>query len=186
MNLIKGLILISRFDYLEKNAGHNAIKKFLKRIKVELEDYARQPVIGSNSYPQDSIAKIDNILLEDYFNNNLEEFRRLGEWNASNFLDRFFSMYLDEQKPIEFINQYARLRPYLVGIGEMSVSLVNDKSILIRIEYLQSIPRSICLSEQGFIVQALKLCGLSNIEIKEKSCAGNEDNYVCEYKIIFA
>ena len=76
MTLIKGFVLMSRFDYLEKNAGKDAIKKFLTRIKQKLEDYARQPVIGSNNYPQSSIAKIDNILLEDYFGNDLEEFRK--------------------------------------------------------------------------------------------------------------
>ena len=185
MTLIKGFVLMSRFDYLEKNAGKDAIKKFLTRIKLELEDYARQPVIGSNNYPQSSIEKIDKILLEDYFSNNLEEFRQLGNWYADHFMNHYFSMYLEEQSPIEFIYQYARLRPFILGTGNMSVTALNNKSLSIKIEYQQNIPRSVCISEQGFLVRALELCGLNQIDIREDSCAVNDDNYICKYQLTY-
>jgi hypothetical protein len=35
MTLIKGFILMGRFDYLEKKARQKAVKKLINRIKLE-------------------------------------------------------------------------------------------------------------------------------------------------------
>ena len=74
----------------------------------------------------------------------MEEFRRLGEWGASVFMDRFFSLYLEQKQPVEFIYQYARVRPYLVGIGQMIIKQMAKDTILVKVEYGQNISRTIC------------------------------------------
>ena len=150
MSTVKGLVLISRFEYIEINIGKSQLKALLKEISTQTENYTKQPIVGSNNYPENTITKIDQLILNSYFNNNVELFRSLGEWNADNFMHRFFNLYLDEQLPVEFVFQYARLRSYLIGSGEMRVLGDEKNNLDIIIDYGQPIPRSVCLSEQGF------------------------------------
>jgi len=185
MTQIKGHVLLSRFDYLEHKMGEKILKEFLKRISGEDQNFARQPVDGANYYAEHILAKIDDILIEDYFNKDLEEFRRLGEWNANNFMNRYFSLYIDEKKPFEFLEQYSRLRSVLIGSGEMTVVLKNENTIKIVINYEQNIPKSVCLSEQGFIRGGLALCGAHDVVIEEEMCAASSDSFACKFKVKF-
>jgi hypothetical protein len=186
MNSVKGLVLISRFEYIEINIGKPDLKQFLREISTSTENYTKQPIVGSNNYPENTIAKIDQLLLTKYFKDNVELFRELGEWNANNFMHRFFNLYLDERLPVDFIYQYARLRTYLIGSGEMQVSGIDKNKIKIVVDYGQTIPRSVCLSEQGFLLQGIKLCGADSIEFSEEKCAGLSDSTVCEYQVTFS
>ena len=51
------------------------------------------------------------------------------------------------------------------------------------INYGQNIPKSVCLSEQGFILGGLLLCGAQNTEIEEEVCASSSENFACKFKV---
>jgi len=78
------------------------------------------------------------------------------------------------------------LRKYLIGSGEMQVSGNDKNTVRIMVDYGQPIPRSVCLSEQGFLLQGIKLCGAVSIKFKEEKCAGLSDSIVCEYQVTFS
>jgi hypothetical protein len=185
MSHIKGLVLLSRFEYLESKQGTKLFKEFLKKVSTGDENYARQPVDGANYYSETTLARIDQILLEDYFNNDLEEFWKMGEWNADILMDKYFNLYSEQHKPVAFLEQFSRLRSYLIGAGEMHIVSEGKNSLVVRIDYGQSVPRSVCLSEQGFISGGLRLCGAKDIHIVEQTCASSPDYLECKYKIIF-
>jgi hypothetical protein len=182
---IKGLVLLSRFEYLESRQGTKLFKEFLKKISTGDENFARQPVDGANYYPASTLARIDQILLEEYFNNDLDEFRKMGEWNADTLMDKYFNLYSEQQKPVDFLEQFARLRTYLIGVGDMQIVSTGKNSLMLIIDYDQNVPRSVCLSEQGFISGGLRLCGARDIHIEEKTCASSPDFLACKYKINF-
>jgi hypothetical protein len=109
----------------------------------------------------------------------------LGKWSADNFIYRYFSLYVENSEPHEFLEQYARLRDYLIGSGDMSIQLHNNNRFTVSIDYGQAIPKSICLSEQGFIEGGIEQCGAQNIEIKEAVCASESEAYICQFEISF-
>ena len=133
----------------------------------------------------DVANSIDQILLADFFENDVGEFKILGDWGAENFMFRFFSQYVDEQKPVEFLAQYGRLRYHLIGNGEMVVQPVSASQLELSIDYGQKIQKSICLSEQGFIEGGMKQCGAQKILITETACAGEADDFICRFSIRF-
>lgn len=180
---IKGLVLLTRLEYLEMKHGVTTYREFLKSISSEDHNFVRQTVDAASQYADEMLARIDHELLENYFDNDLEEFRRLGEWNADNLMYRYFNLYIDENKPAEFMEQYARLRSALIGSGDMTVQRLGDKKIQIIIDYGQSIPRSVCLSEQGFLSGGMELCGARNVNIEESSCASEPDSYACRMEL---
>jgi len=185
MNQVKGLVLLSRFDYLDHKKGITTLKEFLKKISTPENNFVRQPVVAANYYPDNMLVAADDVLLSDYFNNDLDEFFRLGEWNARNLVDKYFNLYVEGAIPLEFLEQLSRLRDALIGSGTMSISEDDPGTIIITIDHGQSVPRSVCLSEQGFISTGLSLCGAKNVVITEISCASEENTLECKYRITF-
>ena len=185
MSQVKGLVLLSRFDYLEKKEGPAVLREFLIKISTDETNFTRQPVDGANLYSESLLGQVDQLLLESYFNNE-EEFRQLGEWNAQNLIDRFFNLYMEEKKPVDFLDQYARLRDLLIGAGIMNVSVKTNRAISVIIDYGQNIPKSVCLSEQGFITGAMKLCGAKKVKIDESDCAASGDSFTCRFDISYS
>ena len=182
---VRGLALMSRLEYFESKYGVVKYKEFLKKISTDEINFSRQPVDGAHIYSDHILAQIDQILLEEYLNNDLDEFLKLGKWSADNFIYRYFSLYVDNSEPHEFLVQYARLRDVLIGSGEMQIQVVDKNRITVSIDYGQTIPKSICLSEQGFIEGGIEQCGAKKIEISETVCASESDKFTCEFDIKF-
>ena len=182
---VRGLALMSRLEYFENKYGIVKYKEFLKKISTDEINFSRQPVDGAHIYSDRILAEIDKILLEDYLDNDISEFLKLGKWSADNFIYRYFSLYVENSEPYEFLNQYARLRDYLIGSGEMTTQVIDKNKLTVSIDYGQAIPKSICLSEQGFMEGGLEQCGAKKIKITETMCASESDSYICQFEITF-
>lgn len=182
---VRGLALMSRLEYFENKYGIVKYKEFLKKISSDEINFSRQPVDGAHIYSDTILAEIDKILLEDYLDNDLNEFLKLGKWSADNFIYRYFSLYVENSDPYEFLNQYARLRDYLIGSGRLITQVIDKNKLTVSIDYGQAIPKSVCLSEQGFIEGGLEQCGAKNIKITETMCASESDAFICKFEIFF-
>ena len=183
MPSVRGLALMSRLEYVEKIYGPDKYRDFLRKISSDEVNFFRQPVDYANIYSDKILATIDQILLEDYFEGDISKFREVGQWSADNFIYCYFSQYVDSANPPDFLAQYSRLRDYLIGSGEMTTEPVSKNLIRVNIDYGQVIPKSICLSEQGFLQGGMEQCGASNIKIEELTCASDSDTFVCSFKI---
>jgi hypothetical protein len=131
MPWIKGLVLLSRFEYLEKKYGTTVYQEFLDTISTADHNFAKQPVDTANLYADDLLVAIDQKLLEVHFKRDLEEFRKLGQWNAQNLMPKYFQLYLSEQKPVDFLDQFSRLREMLIGTGETKINVLDKKTVLV-------------------------------------------------------
>jgi len=185
MSMVKGLVLLSRLEYLENLQGPAISKDFLKKISTEEQNFVRQPIDGANLYPEDTLVEIDRILLDEYFNGDVDEFRKLGIWNAEFIMTRFFQLYIEEQTPIEFLEQYARLREAIIGTGEMHIEKIGSDKLLITIDYGQTIPKSVCMSELGFLEGSMRLCGAKILNVEEISCASEPNVLESKFKIAY-
>jgi len=185
MSHVKGLALLSRLEYLENLKGPSIYKEFLKKISTEEQNFVRQPIDGANLYPDNTLVEIDRILLEEHFAGDVSEFRKLGAWSAEFLMSRFFQLYIDEKKPVEFLEQYARLRSAIIGSGEMKVEETGRGSLLITIDYGQNIPESVCMSELGFIEGSMRLCGAKILDVEEISCASEPNILESKFKIAY-
>jgi hypothetical protein len=183
---VKGLVLQSRFEYLDYKQGVSSLTELLKKISTPEANFVRQPVDSANFYPEDILVKIDEILLADHFENDLNEFVLLGKWNARNLISKYFNLYLEEGGPKEFLEQFARLRDSLIGSGEMTISEIGPGKLEVKIDYGQTVPKSICLSEQGFISEGLRLCGARNIKVDKKVCVNESTSLESIYEVSYS
>ncbi len=185
MSYVRGLVLLSRFEYLDYKQGISALKQLLKKVSSSEANFVRQPVDGANLYPAEILGTIDEVLLLDHFDQNLDEFIALGEWNAENLMGKYFNLYMEDRDPKQFLEQFARLRNSLIGAGNMTIADKGKTGLEIVIDYGQTVPRTVCLSEKGFISKGLSLCGARNVVVSEKISASDGTSLESVYEVSY-
>ncbi len=168
MSGIRGLVILTRYDYIEATYGKESLKQFFKNIDLKDKSLIQQPVIISNEYPEMILKAVDTTLLRDHLNNDVQKFYEIGRWNARHMLPRYFQLYIDQKRPAAFLTQFARMRDVLIGLGEMTMVELNNTTHLIRINYGQPYIESVRLTEMGFIEEACTLCGAKNVHIEQQ------------------
>lgn len=169
MSGIKGVVILTRFDFIENKFGKDVLKKFQKTIEPDLGSILHQPIGISNDYSESTLKAIDDTMLADLFKGKMDKFMVLGEWNAHVILPRYFQLYVDNQDAAGFLQQMMRMRPILIGLGEMKVSEFEKNTFGIHINYGQPYSESVKLSELGFLVKSCQLCGAKNIQYEQIS-----------------
>jgi len=167
MSGIKGIVILTRFDFIENNFGRDGLKAIFEGIAFEDYETLRQPVIISKDYPEKILSAIDQAMLKEFFNNNVSEFQKLGHWNARHLLPRYSQIYMDEQNPGGFLRQMARMRSILIGLGEMHITAFEPRTFGVHISYGQPYTPAVKLSEWGYLEEGCRMCGAQELSGKE-------------------
>lgn len=177
MSGIKGIVILTRFEYIENEFGRDVLKKINEQIDVDESSSLHQPIGISKEYSEHLLQKIDDILLKDIFAGKVERFREMGHWIAGRLMPRYFQIYLDEQNPGGFLAQMSRMRHLLIGLGEMGVSALNKRSYWLRINYGQPYSQTVRLSELGFLEEGCRMCGAGNVKTSEEKSTDTTVEY---------
>ena len=138
-------------------------------------------MIISNEYPEILLKEIDELLLSDYFKNDVSKFYEVGQYNARTLLPRYFQIYMDSKNASQFLQQMSRVRDILIGLGEMTVVQMDAKTHLARINYGQPYIESVRLSEMAFLDEGCGMCGAKNIRISLE----DKTDISVEYQIVW-
>ncbi len=179
MSGIKGLVVLSRFDYIEKTYGREKLVQFFDSVKSEDKDQLTQPIGISKEYPDEYLKIIDEYIQKEFFANDESSFLLLGNWNAGHLMPRYFQIYMDDKNPPGFLNQMSNMRKILIGSGEMKIRDLDSNSYDVVIDYGQTFLESVRLSELGFIEEGLRLCGAKKVKTEIKRL----NEITAEYKI---
>ena len=167
MSGIKGLVILTRFDYIESAFGRNKLKEITGKVISGNESPLNQPIGISKDYPEILLGTLDNLITSELLNNEESGFLDIGYWNARHLMPRYFQIYIDDKNPDDFLKQMARLRDILIGLGEMTIADMGKKSYVIHINYGQAFMESVRLSELGFLVEGCRLCGAKSVKWDE-------------------
>jgi hypothetical protein len=179
MSGIKGLVILTRFDYIEKTYGKDRLKDIFDKIEIDDTHPLNQPIGISKDYPEILLKTIDDLMLSEFLKNNTDAFLEIGHWNAQHLLPRYFQNYIDEKNPEGFLLQMVRLRDVLIGLGDMHIVDVSKNSFMVRINYGQPFLESVRLSEWGFLQEGCRMCDASNVKSEEL----NKNEISVEYQI---
>jgi hypothetical protein len=169
MSGIKGTVLLTRFDFIEHKFGKDELKAFFEDIVYEDKGLLQQPIGISKEYPEILLKAIDDAMSERFFKNDRNAYLKLGHWNATQLMPKYFQIYIEEHNPAGFLSQMVRMRDILIGLGEMHLIDINDKEFLMKINYGQTYLPSVVESELGFLEEGCHMCGAKNIEISKES-----------------
>jgi hypothetical protein len=175
MSGIKGLVLLTRLDYIEQNFGKDKLKSFTDKLNKNRIQY--QPVSISKEYSEELLNLIDEAIKDEIFESDITRFRELGLWNAPRLMPRYFQVYITEKKPADFLKQYAIIRDFLIGLGNMKIVELGKNSFMFHLNYGQPWSESVRLSELGVIEGGLVECGAKNVKLLEEQKTGISIDY---------
>ncbi len=177
MSGIRGIVLLTRFDYIEMTYGRERLKEFIRQLPGEDAKILNQPIVISKEYPESLLKSIDDAMQHEFFGDNEQKFLELGYWNARQVVPRYFQIYIDERKPRGFLTQMMRMRPILIGLGEMHVTFFDKRDAGIRIHYGQPYSTAVKLNELGFLEEGCRMCGAAKVHVKEMDATGISVEY---------
>jgi len=167
MSGIRGIVLLTRFDYIEMVYGRERLKQFISKLQGEDTKILNQPIVISKEYPEALLKSIDETMMREFFDNDQQKFLELGYWNARQVVPRYFQIYIDERNPAGFLTQMMRMRPVLIGLGDMHVTFFDKRDAGIHINYGQPFSVAVKLTELGFLEEGCRLCGAARVHVKE-------------------
>ena len=179
MSGIKGLVILTRFDYIENAYGRNKLKEITGKVNPDREGPLNQPIGISKEYPELLLGTLDNLIASELLDKKESGFLEIGHWSAQHLMPRYFQLYIDDKDPQGFLEQMARLRDVLIGLGEMTIADLAKKSQVVHINYGQPYIESVRLSELGFLVEGCRMCGAKNVKWEEQ----NKTETSVEYQI---
>lgn len=184
MNDIQGVVLLSRFEYLEKKLGAQAVSQLVKKLPEHLQHSVQEQIFPVNRYPFQLVQEID-ALIPQLIAEPLEQiFREIGTMFAQNLIEKYFFNYLESKDPAKLISQIGNLYGYLWGFGQYHVvSLKNGEA---RVDYIyeMDIHKPYCWFTQEFLIKGLQMCCGSSVSITELMCAAETEDR-CSYKLIW-
>jgi len=182
MTGIKGLVILTRFDYIESAYGKNKLKEITGTVNPDREAPLNQPIGISKDYPEILLGTLDNLIKSELLNNDESGFLDIGYWSAKHLMPHYFQIYIDDKDPKGFLKQMALLRDSLIGLGEMALAEMDKKSVVVHINYGQAYTESVRLSELGFLIEGCRLCGGKNVTWEEQNKVITSVEYQISWK----
>jgi hypothetical protein len=68
----------------------------------------------------------------------------------------------------------------------MSISEISTNKIAVTIDYGQTVPQSVCLSEQAFIVEGIRMCGAKKVEVNQLVSASDQNSLQSKFEVTFS
>ncbi len=182
MSDIRGLVIQSRLDYLEKLPGSGVLKQVLQNLPDPVRQAVGEQVFLTNLYPFNVLRNLDDAIGDALETPPEQLFREIGRQFASLILDRYFYNYMQEKNPNGFLAQIDRLYPHLFQFGKYTYQKSDKLSANIHLEYDEDIHKSYCWFVQEFLVRGVEICGGTSVILAEKACEA-EDADACQYSI---
>jgi uncharacterized protein (TIGR02265 family) len=180
MSDIRGLVIQSRLDYIEKKLRNSGYQQVLSQLDEPVRQAIGEQVFPTNLYPFHLLHELDEAV-----GSSVEEpletiFREIGRDHAALVLDRYFYNYIEAQQPQKFLFQIENLYPHLWEFGNYSYKQIASKEAEVTFSYDEDLHKSYCWFVQEFLKTGTEICGGKSVELTEESCEA-EDGEACIY-----
>ncbi len=182
MSDIRGLVIQSRLDYMEKTLDSKAYNHILQKLSESARQAVGEQVFLTNLYPFHLLRDLD-VTIGESINQPLETiFREIGKRYAYSMVDRYFFNYIESKDPQKFLAQVEKLYPHLWNFGIYTYKKSNNHHATVQFDYDEDIHKTYCWFMQEFLKTGVEICGGKNVELEEPECEA-EDGESCIYQI---
>ena len=182
MSDIRGLVIQSRLNYLEKLDDQAKYQQVLQKLSEPVRNAFGEQVFMTNLYSFTMLKNLDMAIGES-LNIPLETiFTEIGKSYASLILDRYFYNYIQEKSPQRFLAQIERLYPALWSFGQYTYRKNKKNSATLKFDYDEDLHKPYCWFIQAFIKKGIEICGGKDAKIVEKECV-SENGESCLYNV---
>ena len=165
MAKIRGLILHSRINYLEKHLDAAQRKAFFEGVDEKTRVLLSDLVFPVNLYRFDYVSEIDRVLSEQAGLTPSALGEKMGGDFAVLMLDRYFFNYINDQNPGGFLEQSQRLYPDLWHFGSLSISALEKSGCILSISHPQEVHELYLRFLQHYFSKGIEICGTKNVSL---------------------
>jgi predicted hydrocarbon binding protein len=180
---IKGIVLKSRMEYVEKNHGKDALERVIEALSPEARTMVGGEILVSSWYPLqaaiETLVTIDRLL----GNGDLALCEEMGRYTARTALSGGVQQsFARENDPAFVIKISPIIWSQYYDSGRLTTASAGPGAAVIRLEDFEEPHQAICRSMQGWLQQANEIWGGRSVEVIETRCRTREDP-CCEFLI---
>jgi hypothetical protein len=179
MASIKGSILQSRLDFIDKKLGAGIIEAVLGLLEPGDRDELRYLLAG-RWYPFELGARLDEAIARVAGQSRHEIFLELGRASADANLLGPHRAFLRPGDPLAFLETTEVLYPFYYRSGRRTFEARGRGEGVLTTHDAESFSAADCLTVRGWYERALELCGATAVQVEETECRARGDA-VCRY-----
>ena len=182
MSEIRGIVIQSRMDYLEKKTNEAIYKEVMNRLSDKARQAIGEQIFLTNLYSFEILKELDRVIVEAIGKPAEEIFRDIGKYFAAIIVDSYFYNYVEAKNPQKFLAQISNLFPHLWQFGKYYYKKSSNNSAVVKFEYDEDIHKPYCWFTQEFLKNGLVMCSAKNVRLNEKECEAENGN-ACVYEL---
>jgi hypothetical protein len=180
--MIKGIILKSRLDFIERTFGKDALDRILPHLGQRGRDLFSNPakIRATSWYDFEIQTELDKAICRHLSKGDRSIYRKMGE-NSADFQEQ--QSALSEFKgPWNFLQMHAVIFGRFFKPGRMELIREGPNEVLMRLHEFRSNWEN-CETNIGFLARSLELIGVKNVNVVEIRCSQDPSVPYCEYLI---
>lgn len=182
MSDVRGLVIQSRLDYVEKISDNSTFQHLMQKLSETARQAIGEQVFPTNLYPFYLLQELDTAIGESISKSLEDIFQDVGKHYASVILDRYFYNYMESHSVQKFLAQMEKLYIYLWNFGSYSYHKSKNHSATVKMDYDEDIHKPYCWFMQSFLEEGIRMCGGKRARIEEEECM-TEGGQPCVYHL---
>jgi uncharacterized protein (TIGR02265 family) len=166
---IKGVVLLSRRQFVKDHFGEDAWEKVLQALPAE--DRAElEAIFAAKWYPFEIGKRVDQAIVDVLGAGQESVFEDLGVKSAQRNLEKEHWIFLAPGNPQAFMKKAGLIYRFYYDTGYREYEETGPNSGVMTTHEAESFSAPDCLTVIGWYKEALRRCGAKNVEVVEEEC----------------
>lgn len=178
---IKGTVINARKEFIKEHFGEGAWEKVLKTLPPSHQDQLRGTILSSTWYSFEIGDALDNAIVKVLGRGNLSFFEELGAVSARKSLAKEHKSFLSKGDPQGFLKKAGIIYKFYYNTGYREYKETGPQSGIMTTFNSETYSAPDCLTVIGWHKEALKLCGVKQVNVVEEECR-TKGGKCCRYR----
>jgi hypothetical protein len=167
---IKGLVLKSRVDFLQRSHGEGGWERLLAELSPETRSALADGVLISSWYPLGIALELVNAADRMFGKGDLALAREMGRHSAQTALQGAHQSFARENDPSFVMRMAPLLWTQNYDSGRLESIQTGPTSSLTRVFDFEEPHAAVCLAMVGWIEAAIEIWGGTDVKVEERKC----------------
>jgi uncharacterized protein (TIGR02265 family) len=178
---VKGSVLKSRLEFIERQFGHEGLERVLSSLEPE-DQKALQRIVPVAWLDFETGKRLDDAIVSVLGGGRPEVFERLGEASAETNLGTVHAAFLAPGDPHGFLAKAPQIYRMYYQVGSREYERTGDTEGVLTTRDAETFSKPDCLTVVGWYRRALEMCGARNVRVVEEECRAR-GGAVCRYRV---
>jgi len=179
---IKGLIILSRKEFVKEHFGEESWGKILEELPLKYRQMITETFLTTQWYPFEIGDHIDKAIVNVLGKGDTLVFEQLGAKSAQKSLTKEHRSFISAGDPQAFMKKAGTIYKFYYDTGRREYRATGPDSGVITTYDAETYSLPDCLTVIGWYKEALKMCGAKKVLMEEEECRASGGS-CCRYKV---